>query len=75
LRGMDEKNLTFLGLSFGLALVGFMLWIEHRPSKIREPTLEPSLLPKVPTTVFLLLGAVIMLVSLIHLAALLGVKR
>ena len=69
-----DMVLTLVALTFGLAVIAVAVWLEYRPSKIRQPSLEPSLLPPLSTTPFLLLGAIIVVLAISHLATLFGVQ-
>jgi hypothetical protein len=70
-----DMFLTLLALAFGLIVIAIAVWREHRPQKNWEPSLEPSLLPPLPTTPFLLFGAVIVVLALSHMATLMGVTH
>ena len=62
-----ELWLTLVSLAFGAGLAAAMAIIERRPRKSLDPRL-------IPTTPFLLIGALIGLVALVHLLNLWGIN-
>lgn len=61
-----ELSITLAVMAAGLALAGFMAWLEHRPRQ----TLEPRL---IPTTPFLFAGTLLAILAFVHLLNIWGV--
>jgi len=62
-----EMDLTLGALALGLALMGTMSFIEHRPRRGLKPRL-------VPTTPFMFAGALIALLAGAHLLTIFGLR-
>ena len=62
---MSELTITYGALAAGIALVGFIAWLERRPRKDLSPRL-------VPTTPFLFAGMLVALLALVHVLNLAG---
>jgi len=63
-----ELLLTWTAFGAGLGLIAFNVWRERRPKK----SLDVSIWP---TTPFLLLGAFIAMLALVHLLTLYGIEK
>jgi hypothetical protein len=61
-----EFWITLAVMAAGLALAGFMAWLEHRPRQSLEPRL-------IPTTPFLFAGTLLAILAFVHLLNLWGV--
>jgi hypothetical protein len=62
---MTELSITYGALAAGLALVGFIAWLERRPRKGLSPRL-------IPTTPFLFAGMLVAVLALVHVLNLAG---
>ena len=63
-----ELRLTWTAFGAGLGLIAFNVWREHRPKN----SLDVSIWP---TTPFLLLGAFIAMLAVVHLLTLYGIEK